>query len=98
VKKEIKIQENYFDSKEFLTSVEDLRGLIHFYNNKSEEDYIKWFSRLLNKTLILFPFVFQEIKSDKNKRLSEQKVLSLANDNRQLFRNAIEACYLNSLE
>lgn len=93
VKKEIKKQENYYESKEFLTSVEELRGMIHFYNHRTEDEYIKWFSNLLNKTLILFPFVFQEIKNDQNKRLSKEKVLSLANDNRQLFRNAIEACY-----
>ena len=93
VKKEIKVQDNYYESEEFLNSVEDLRGLIHFYNNRSEEDYHQWFNGLLTKTVIIFPFVIQEIKNDNNKKLTEDKLLSLANDNRQLFRNAIEACY-----
>jgi len=85
VKKEIKVQDNYYESEEFLNSVEDLRGLIHFYNNRSEEDYHQWFNGLLTKTVIIFPFVIQEIKNDNNKKLTEDKLLSLANDNRQLF-------------
>ncbi|MGB3261748.1 hypothetical protein [Paenisporosarcina sp.] len=97
VKEEIKVQVNYYESEEFLTSLEDLRGLIHFYNNRSEDEYNEWFNRLLTKTLILFPFVFQEIKSKTNRKLSQEKVVHLAKSNRQLFRNAIEACYQNNV-